>query len=94
MIMPGAIALARAVQPMLNTSVYFDDRFSNDGILRLDNVTAFIAQYDQPTPAELTFDVERDCLYTGYNGLHIVNGLQICLKQVGLSMVVGESTKP
>lgn len=94
MIMPGAIALARAVQPMLNTSVYYDDRFINDEILRLDNVTAFVAQYDDATPEILTFDVENDCVYTGYHSLDVANGFQICLKQDGLSMIVGLSPEP
>jgi len=93
MIMPGAIALARAVRPMLNTSVYFDDLFAKDEILRLDNVTAMIARYDDATATgELTFDVESECVYTGYQGLAKANGFQICMKQEGLSMLAGSFT--
>ncbi|KAK5656045.1 hypothetical protein OQA88_5184 [Cercophora sp. LCS_1] len=89
MIMPGAIATARAVRPMLNTSVYFDDLFIKDDVLRLDDVVSFVVQYNVPSAGDLTFDVEKDCVYTRYTNLDKANGLQICLKQDGLSMLVG-----
>ena len=87
-IMPGGLAIARQYKNHLNESVFFGDVFGdNMDAIRIENATAMIVKFDTPEPSSLVFDT-TECLYTGQQ---VKNGLQVCVRQIGNSILVGES---
>lgn len=90
-ILPGAINLARRYGPALNESIYSVDTFAGTTAVRLMNVTGMVVRYDVPAAEDLVFDLARDCVYTGEQA---ENGLQMCFRQVGDSMLAGKSFFP
>ena len=86
-ILPGAIGLAREYGPALNESIYSGDIFANVSAVRVANATGMVVRYDVPSKEGLLgFDVLRDCVYTGEQ---VDNGLQICFRQLGNSLLAG-----
>jgi hypothetical protein len=87
MIMPGGLTMARQVKPSLNESIYVGNYFAQSSTVRIANATGMVVRYDVPLPSSLLFNLTTECVYAQAQGN---NGLQVCLKQDGKSMVVGK----
>ncbi|KAK1825896.1 hypothetical protein QBC39DRAFT_365651 [Podospora conica] len=92
-ILPGAIGLARRYGPALNESIYSGDTFVNSTAVRVLNAPGMVVRYDVPAAEDLVFDMAKHCVYTGEQ---VDNGLQICFRQDGDSLLAAWSacTKP
>ncbi|KAK3367777.1 hypothetical protein B0H63DRAFT_529483 [Podospora didyma] len=89
--LPGSLGLARQVKPLLNTSVYFGDVFAKVDTIRIESAPGMIVKYEVPDFDLLDFNITTDCVYAG---AEVNNGLQVCVKQDGPSMLVGWSACP
>ncbi|KAK4173274.1 hypothetical protein QBC36DRAFT_142916, partial [Triangularia setosa] len=98
-VMPGGLTTARQAKKALNESVYFRDYFDHMDTVRVESATGFVVKYD--TPEELReeeegqgviFDVlnPQECVYSELEN----NGLQVCVRQVGTSILAGWSACP
>ncbi|KAK5657970.1 hypothetical protein OQA88_2523 [Cercophora sp. LCS_1] len=90
-ILPGSISQARRVGSYLNSSIYSSNDFTANPTIRITGATGMVIRYDKPRPSDLAFDIAKECIYAGQE---IGNGLQICIRQDGLGMVVGWAACP
>ncbi|KAK4195441.1 hypothetical protein QBC40DRAFT_185790 [Triangularia verruculosa] len=98
-IMPGGLTTARQAEVALNESVYFEDYFDHMDTIRVENATAFVLKYQTPPELEqekegqgVVFDVldSQECVYSEVEN----NRLQVCVRQVGASILAGWSACP
>lgn len=88
-IMPGGLTIARQAKPFLNESVYFGDVFTDIDTITIHNATGMVLKYETTPPS--VFDIASDCIYTGEQ---VRNGLQVCVRQIDSSILVGRSGQP
>lgn len=91
--LPGGTPNARLVGPHLNLTLYSVDTFKNSEVITIYNARGFVVMFEDlaPNSDSLVFDPAQDCVDGGQG---IDNGVQLCVKQDGESIVVGKSTLP
>lgn len=85
--LPGGLPNARLVGHALNMSLYSFDTFSNYDTITIYNASGMVAMYEVPASDSLAFNLAEDCVYAGQA---IDNGVQLCVKQDGESILVGK----
>ncbi|KAK3989060.1 hypothetical protein QBC44DRAFT_328316 [Cladorrhinum sp. PSN332] len=89
--MPGGLTMARQAKKHLNESIRFSDVFwGNIDTVRIDNGTGMIVKFETPDPSAVVFNT-TECVYAGEQ---VKNGVQVCLRQVNDSILVGWSACP
>ncbi|KAM7203006.1 hypothetical protein V8F20_004253 [Naviculisporaceae sp. PSN 640] len=93
--LPGGLTNARLIGPQLNLTLYSVDNFKNSEVITIYNARGFVVKFETPSPTSdsdsLVFDLAEDCVYGGQG---IDNGVQLCVKQDGESIIVGWSSCP
>ncbi|KAK0610637.1 hypothetical protein B0T17DRAFT_621102 [Bombardia bombarda] len=89
--LPGGLGIARQAKQALNETVFTGNTFDSFQTIRIDKAVGFVIKYEVTDSSSLQFDLDKECVYAG---AQISNGLQVCIKQDGMSMIVGWSACP
>ena len=85
--LPGGVSNVRQVEHILNKTLYSVDTFHNYDTVTIYNASGMVVKYEVPTGDSLAFNLAEDCVYAGQA---IDNGVQLCVKQDGESIIVGK----
>ncbi|KAK4164607.1 hypothetical protein QBC43DRAFT_210198 [Cladorrhinum sp. PSN259] len=89
--MPGGLTIARQAKQYLNESLLFGGVFAETiDTVRIDNGTGMILKFETPDPSTVVFN-STECVYTGGQ---VKNGVQVCVRQINDSILVGWSACP
>jgi hypothetical protein len=88
--LPGGVEMVRRVGPTLNVTLLADGLFNNVDSIQVRDVPGLLLRFADPEPI-FEFDISQDC--TIY-GKRLDDPVQLCIKQMNESLVVGWQACP
>ncbi|KAK0730930.1 hypothetical protein B0H67DRAFT_563305 [Lasiosphaeris hirsuta] len=89
-LMPGGLEMLRQVSPHLNLTAFHGGIFDNVEVIRVEDSRGITLVYERMDP-KFEFDWSRECIYPGEQ---LKDGVQLCLKQDGKSVIAGWTSCP
>lgn len=88
--MPGGLEMMRQVSPQLNLTAFHGGIFDNAEAIRVENSRGMALVFERMDPG-FEFAWSEECIYPGEQ---LKDGVQLCLKQDGKSVIAGWTSCP